>query len=280
MVMPSFNMMYQLDCIDTIEFQGERIYVRKFEDAFLKSTSLKSGITAIENLFNSYGLELRSLEQSLNALRTRSTRNSVNRVRTDPNTALLRSVNPDLILELTYEYKNGPFGNKLTFILNALDAYSNKSVASISSPGENGTETDLATLIKNEIELNGQSFMNDLQAFGQRLDTDGREVNLFLQVAEDSEVDFQRDRCGAERMSEVIQGWLRENTVKGRFNRDYLTQYEYAFSDVRIPRINTEGYGIQVNDWLLGLSDHLYKTCKKEPLDMSTGLGNGVLIFE
>ena len=79
---------------------------------------------------------------------------------------------------------------------------------------------------------------------------------------------------------EIIDAWLAENTVEGRFSKLGSSEYYAAYEQVRIPLYNAKGVAIDTEAWARQLS----KLLRKEPYNipvkvMNRGLGKTILVL-
>ena len=100
-----------------------------------RSTELKLVIAKIAGMMGERGFPLKDLEASLQSVKNLAAEDMVTtsksgaELRESPLDQLRRVANADIIMELTWSVnKRGPF-QSVSFILRALDAYTNKQVA-------------------------------------------------------------------------------------------------------------------------------------------------------
>src|SRR5690606_39644108 len=97
--------------------------------------------------------------------------------------------------------------------------------------------------------------------------------------------DWSSDVCSSdldegEELGYIIENWLDDNTVKGRYNTTDMTENMALFEQVRMPLFNDKGRAIDARRFVKELSDYL----KSPPFSIPNklvmkGLGRATLIL-
>ena len=155
MVIPGDQTLQNFKCLQTQKANGRDYILRDYKNYLLKDDRAKRIISTIQNEFNAQNYPLSDFEQTLKQLDTQEALDMADGFEKDAKTMLLTVAQPDIILELTYDtsrdkmsmtsHNYGGKGEKnISFTLNALDAYTNKVVATMTASnikGESTTET-------------------------------------------------------------------------------------------------------------------------------------------
>jgi hypothetical protein len=136
-------------------------------------------------------------------------------------------------------------------------------------------------LLEEAIVANMDNFNNRLQDHFLEMQEIGREVTLDIKVFANNAagVDLETE-FDDEELIDIIQAWLQQNTVKGRFTMPYQSENIANFTQVRIPVYDNNGRAIDAN----GFAKQLAKMLKKAPYNipckvMVKGLGRAVIIL-
>jgi hypothetical protein len=165
----------------------------------------------------------------------------------------------------------------LTFNLQGIDAYTNKQIAACQGTGEPTFSAELPVLIEESIANNLETFTTQLQNHFNDMFEYGREVTLRLKRWDSTDTDFETEFNGKE-LGDIIEDWLAENTVKGRFSTSDATENMMYFEQVRIPLYNQSGRALDTRRWARGLVDML-KTLGIESKLTVKGLGQATIII-
>ena len=155
MVIPGDQTLQNFRCLKTERANGRDYILRDYKDYLLKDDRAKRIISTIQNEFNAQNYPLSDFEQTLKQLDTQEALDMADGFEKDAKTQLLTVAQPDIILELSYDTSRDKMsmtshnyshkGEKnISFTLNALDAYTNKVVATMTASnlkGESTTET-------------------------------------------------------------------------------------------------------------------------------------------
>jgi hypothetical protein len=280
MVIPSDALLKELNCFKYIDNQGVKTPFPDYTSVFIEHPELKQVISKIGELFSDQGFALQDMEAALKQIRDEEAEDAVLQSRDGGDIAqsaldkVLIRAKPDIKLELTYSITpaGGPF-RTVTFNIQAIDAYSNKQIASASGTGPNSTETIDSRLLEEAVLTYINNLQSQMQAHFDDLNKNGREVFVRVQVFEDAGFDLEEEFDDQE-LNEQITDWMKKNTVNGTYRQAKLTENEIRFSNVRIPMFNTEGYAITASDFARELISYLKTTFKVKSKNISQGIGD------
>lgn len=280
MIVPADNLLFQLGCLEAVDNQGVKQTFRDYPKAFRENNELILAINAINKKFLTLNYPTKSMEASLKALENQLATDMVNGVRTDPRTALIGIVKPDIYLDLSYEFKRGSLGSQLSFNLAAIDSYTNNMIASIGNPGLQTTNTNVAQMLADQVERNLEGFLSEINTFFETVRENGRTVTLRIQLDESSELDLENDECNGEFIADLIDENIKANSFKNQFKRSTSSDSQIFYEAISIPLYGEDDVGIDVRDWLKPFVGMLRRTCKYKVSDRSVGVSEGIVIIK
>lgn len=261
--------------------------VPAYREALQQNTQLKMAIAKINDLFAARQFPLEDLEQTLKNIEQERAEDNLtmskngNELAETPLDQLSRVAKADIILELTWELNDMGPKHSLTYILEAKDAYTAKSIAAVSGTGAPSMSADVATLLEEAIVANMDNFQNRLMDHFAEMQEMGREVRIDIKVFADNAagIDLETE-YGEDELGDIIQRWMAQNTVSQRFSLKSASETHMDFTQVRIPCY--DDYGIAMD--AAAFAKKLQKALKKEPFKipakvMMKGLGRAVIIL-
>ena len=270
-----------------VDNMGSTVNVPNYKQALQESMGLKLAIAKLNDLMAERQFPLQSLEQAIKNLEQRraednlTTSKAGNELAESPLDELSRTAKCDIILELSWEVKDFGPKHSLSYILEARDAYTGKSIGAVSGTGSPSFSADVDVLLEEAIVANMDNFNNRLQAHFTEMQQIGREITLDIKVFANDEagVDLETEFNGEE-LIEIINDWLQKNTVQGRFSMPYASENVANFTQVRIPVYDERGRAIDANGFARQLSKFLSKEPYKIPSKVLVkGLGRAVVIL-
>ena len=270
-----------------VENLGTTVKVPNYKQALQENMGLKLAIAKLNDLMAERQFPLQSLEQTVKNLEQRrmednlTTSKAGNELAESPLDEVARTAKCDIILELSWEVKDFGPKHSISYILEARDAYTAKSIGAASGTGAQSFSADVDVLLEEAIVANMDNFVNRLIDHFQEMQTIGREISLDIKVFADNAagVDLETEFDGEE-LVDIINNWLQVNTVQGRFSMPYASENIANFTQVRIPVYDERGRAIDAN----GFAKSLAKYLKKEPYNIPSkvlvkGLGRAVIIL-
>lgn len=270
-----------------VENMGAIAKVPNYKQALQENMDLKLAIAKLNDLMAERQFPLQSLEQTIKNLELRkmednmTTSKAGNELAESPLDEVARTAKCDIILELSWEMKQSGPKHMLTYILEARDAYTGKSIGAASGTGAPSLTDNVDVLLEEAIVANMDNFNNRLLDHFTEMQTIGREISLDIKVFANNAagVDLESEFNGEE-LVDVINNWLQLNTIQGRFSMPYASENVANFTQVRIPVYDERGRAIDAN----GFAKQLAKMLKKEPYNIPSkvlvkGLGRAVIIL-
>lgn len=216
--------------------------------AFRSDENLRLVISEMGSIMAKRGFPLKDLEQTLRGLssdaaeRSLLTSSSGSALAESPMDQLKRVAKADILLDLDFTiHRTGP--NKyISFNLRAMDAYTDKQITSASGDGEPSSSASPGLLLEEAVLNYMDGFNGALDAHFKDMFENGREVKISILMFETSPMMFSDD---VEFMGEtatlldVIDYWLSENCVQGRFSNLTTGDYELSYEQVRTPVYRT-----------------------------------------
>ena len=270
-----------------VDNMGKIKKVPEYQQAFQENMGLKLAVAKLNDLMAERGFPLKSLEQEIKNLEQRRMEDNLtmskagNELAESPMDEVLRRAKSDIRLELSWEVKDFGPKHSLSYILEAFDAYTGKSIGAAAATGAPSFSADVDVLLEEAIVANMDNFNARLMDHFTEMQEIGREVSLDIKVFANNEagVDLETEYDGDE-LIDIINDWLQKNTVQGRFSMPYASENIANFTQVRIPVYDERGRAIDAN----GFAKSLAKVLKKEPFNIPCkvlvkGLGYAVIII-
>jgi hypothetical protein len=283
MVVPSDMYCIKNGYSKVVNNQGENETIPNYKKALQNDPALLTGITAIGQMMADRGFPLKLLEQELKSLEDESAEDAMltskegSDVSESPVDALKKRAKADIILQVTWLVnKQGP-KYSLTYNMLGIDAYTNKQISACQGTGAPTFSAELPVLIEESVSNNFEDFAQRLQGHFDEMFQNGREVTLRIKKWDSSDVDLESEFEGIE-LSDIIEDWMADNTVNGRFNTTDATENMMYFEQVRIPLFNEQGRALDTRRWARGLVNKLKELGIVSKL-MVKGLGQATIII-
>ena len=248
---------------------------------------LKLAIAKLNDLMAERQFPLKSLEQEIKNLEQRRMEDNLtmskagNELAESPLDEVARTAKCDIILEISWDVKDFGPKHSLSYILEARDAYTSKSIGAASGTGAPSISADVDVLLEEAIVAHMDNFNARLMDHFTEMQEIGREISLDIKVFANNEagIDLETEYDGDE-LIDIINEWLQKNTVQGRFSMPYASENVANFTQVRIPVYDERGRAIDAN----AFAKQLTKVLKKEPFNIPSkvlvkGLGRAVIIL-
>lgn len=286
MVVPSDNWCKQNNYVMVYDNQGKTQTVPDYKTALQSDPDLQMALAKIEEMMVERGFPLKNLEASLKSLESQSAEDAMltskdgSEVSESPIDKLKKVAKADIIIDLTYTVKATGPKKQVDFILRGLDAYTNKAIANASGSGPQSFGTNLAVMLQEAVLSYLDQFNSQLMTHFEDLAANGREIVLRIKVWDSFEDGLEREMGddGTE-LSEIIEKWVSDNTVAGRFNTTDATENMMLFEQVRIPLYNDKGKAVDARGWANDLRKYLRNTYQIESKVMMQGLGQAQLVI-
>lgn len=285
MILPSDNWCTQRYFTQSFDNQGTTVKVSDYKRAFTEDMELPQVISKIGGVLTGMGYSLKDAEMEIKSLGVKqaeddamSSKTSGASIAETPLDVLKRRMKSDIVIQLWWNITKDPAGKIVSFTLEAFDAYTNKRIATAtgnSKPTTAAIPVALETAVKDNIK----DFDKQLDKWYADQKKNGREIVLTVRCWDNWENDLETEYNGDE-LTDVIQKWMRENTVNSSFNLSDGTESFAQFEQVRIPLKDKNGKAIDARSFATNLRKYL----QKPPYNITSkviirGLGEAILIL-
>ena len=248
MVVPMDTWCQERGFWNVYENQGEIKGTPNYEQAVQDSRELMLVISKINNLMSDRGFPLADLSQSIKNNTRRTARNTLTTSKTSGSSLavsaldeLNRQAKADIIVEVDFSYNTVGPKHSVTYNLRALDAYTGKQVPGADCTGTPTFTSEIPVLLEEAVVGHMDNFISRLQYHFDDCRENGREVVIEVGVFDNgSGTDLESEYDGSE-LSEIIENWMAENTVKHQFLTSETTESIMLFENVRIPLLKENG---------------------------------------
>lgn len=282
MVIPGDQTLKNFGALKIETTNGRTYTLRDYGMYLSKDDRAKRIISTIQDEFNGQNFPLNDFEQTLKQLDTQEATDMADGFEKDAKTQLLTVAQPDIILELSYDTSRDKIsmtshnyshkGDKnVSFTLNALDAYTNKVVATMTQSnikGESTTET-----IQASIKEAMPKFQQDITKYFSDILTRGRDITVRIAVEKGCNVNLSDESIEGDTYADWINDYIKTHTVKGAYKLQRNTDKELYYVNCRIKLINEDGTQYGVYDWTRDLQKNLRKNLGLQCANKAQGLG-------
>lgn len=285
MVVPSDYLCISKGYVMTFDDMGTVRQLPDYRAALQQDSDLLLVIGKINTMMADRGFPLVNLESVLRNLELQSAEDAMMMSRSgsdlaeSPLDALRRNARADIIIQLTWDVNvTGP-RRSVTFNLQGLDSYTNKQIAGAQGTGTPSFSAELPVLLEEAVLSHLDNFNAQLQAHFDDLLENGREISLRVRVWSDSFIDLEEEFDGWE-LGEIIEEWMAENTVHGRFSTTQASEYIMVFDQVRISLYNDRGRAMDARMF----AQELRRFLRQAPYNVDTrvfmrGLGYAEIVI-
>lgn len=288
MVVPSDNWCIKNGYTQMYDEMGTLKTLPDYKMALQNETDLLMTISKINTMMADRGFPLVNLETALKNIEQEGAEiamlgsKSGGSIAESPIDVLQRTANADIIIQLTYVVnQNGP-QRSVTFMLQGLDAYTGKQIAGAQGTGSPSFATETPVLLEEAVLAHIDDFNSRLQDHFNDLFENGREIVFQTRIWDTSMIDFEEefDYNGETlELGEIIEDWVFDNTVQGRYNTSNYTENVIRFDQVRIPLYDERGRANDTRRWIRDLRTMLGKAPFNQECKIYTrGLGEVWLI--
>lgn len=290
MVIPGDQTLQNFKCLQTQKANGRDYILRDYKNYLLKDDRAKRIISTIQDEFNAQNFPLNDFEQTLKQLDTQEAADMADGFEKDAKTQLLTVAQPDIILELSYDtsrdkgismtsHNYSHKGEKnVSFTLNALDAYTNKVVATMTASNIKGKST--TQTIQASIKDQMPKFQQDIQKYFSDILTRGRDITVRIAIAKGCDVKLTDESIEGDTYADWIIDYIKTHTVKGAYKMQRNTASELYFVNCRIKLLNENGTQYGVYDWTRDLQKNLRKNLGLKCTNKAQGLGEVLISIE
>lgn len=269
--------------------QGTKVKIPDYKKAMQEDTDLLLVIASINDMMAERGFPLKNMESAIKTLESNAAEDNMRMskdgasVAENPIDALKKVAKADIIIQMTWTVNQTGPKKSITFILQGLDAYTDKQIAGANGTGAPSFSAEAPVLLKEAVTSHIDNFTGSLQTHFEDMFENGREIIVRIQTWDGGDFDGDLEtEMGPddEELGVIIEDWMADNTVKGRFSTTDATETMMLFEQVRIDLYNAKGRAQDARRFVKGLS----KVLKNEPYLIPNkvvmkGLGRATIIL-
>jgi len=269
--------------------QGTITKIPDYKKAFQENPDLLIVLSRINGLMADRGFPLKNLESVIKSLEFNSAEDAMmssgkSEISSSESLVdkLKKVAKADIIMQLTWIINQTGPKKSVTFNLQGLDAYTNKQVATASGTGVPSFSAEVAILLEEAVLSHIDNFNSSLMYHFDDLFANGREVVIRIKKWDNWEEDLESEfGSNDEELGIIIEDWMADYTVNGRFSTTDASENMMLFEQVRIPLYyekNGKQRAMDTRRFAIKLSSFL----KKEPYNIvnkvtTTGLGRATI---
>lgn len=266
MVVPANDWCQANGFMKTFDNQGETVNVPDYEKALLTFPDLNSVLGKIASEMLKDGFQLQDLNETIQGIKADRAEESVRqskdgaRVASSPIDVLRATAKADIEFHVYWKIeKQGPRKRVTEFRLKGIDTYSNKQVAYADGSGDwvsAGNVSD-ADLLREAVLSKMDNFKAQLQTSFDDMFKNGREIVVRIRVWDSWGKDLESSEFGDDELNVIIEDWISENTVQGRFDSPTSTESKMDIKGVRIPLYDEKGKAMDAKKFGNALKKYL-----------------------
>lgn len=282
MILPSDHWCEQRFYMTTWDNQGVKVKTPDYQKAFLQDRELTQVISKIGQLLTKEGYSLKDAEQETKAVFSRMAEDNVtvssmsgSAIAESPLDMIKKRAKMDILIQIDWTINSDC---SVSFTLEAFDSYTSKRIATSTGTGKQ-TQEILPVMLELAVKSKIKDFDKQMDAYYSDLEKRGREVALTVKCWANWDGNLEVENEDGDELLDVIQKWLKKNTVNGMFNLSDATENFAQFEQVRIPLRDEEGDALDARGFATLLRKHLVKECKITSKVMTRGLGEAILVI-
>lgn len=270
------------------EYNGRTKVTENYDEAFLNGT-LKNVEVEFKSLMNSDGREfpITSYTEAMNNSDDEDaldemfeSAKSGSGVATTVFEDLLSAKGnaPDIFIKVGWNIENAGLRKVIIYRVDAVDAYSSKSVATITGTTEPMLASTpdaiaLMTGLRDKID----EFEGKLLNHFDDVQSNGREISLRISMIDNGSGAKFTDEYEGKELATIITDWVAENTVNHQFTEKQATRNRMSYDQVRVSLYDERNRPQQAKQWVTKLQDYLKNQYGIVSENNSSGLGSGRL---
>jgi hypothetical protein len=273
--------------------QGATQTLPDYKTALQSDPDLRLVITKMGQIMADRGFPLKDLETELKNIAQENAEASMltssssgSEMAESPIDVLKRTAKADIIMDLDFKIeKKGP-QKYIVFNLKGLDAYTAKQVTGVAGAGEPSGSATPELLLEEAVISQMDNFNGGLMNHFKDMFEKGREVKVQIKKwgSWENSLETEFDVDGEQKeLTTIIEDWMADNCVSGRYNLSDATENFMKLEQVRIPMTKVDAKGREravdtrafVNDLKKYLSEKFQITSKL----YLRGLGEAWLIL-
>lgn len=244
MVVPSDRYCISHGYSITFDNQGTQVTLPDYKKAMQSDAELRLVISKMSGIMADREFPLKDLEQELKNIANENAESSVltgkdgGSIVESPIDALKRTAKADIIMDLDYTITQQGPKRSINFILNGLDAYTSKNIASSTGAGAPSSSASAELLLEEAVLSHMDEFTGRLMKHFEDMFANGREVKIMVKLFDGSPIDLNEEfdyNGNTDELGVLIEDWMAENTVSGRYSLADGTENFQRYEQVRIP---------------------------------------------
>jgi hypothetical protein len=284
MVVPSDNWCISNGFFMEFDNQGSKMKICDYKRAVQENTELTLVMNKLGELMAARGFQLKSLEQTLKSIESEAAENAMTTSKTgagvseSPVDKLKSVAKADIWMQINWKINS--FGPKksVTFDLAGFDAYTDKNVAGASGTGNDLIGAPLPVMLETAVLSHLDNFNGLLQKHFEDMFENGREVTMRIKKFDSFDGDLESEYEGEE-LGSIIEKWVSDNTVKGRFSTTESSENKMYFEQVRIALMDATGKAQDTRGWAKGLQKFLKEKYQITAKLTMKGLGQASIVI-
>ncbi len=293
MVVPSDQYCISRGYSQTFESQGVKQTLPDYRKAMQSDPKLRQVITKMGGIMADRGFplkdleaELRSMEQASAEMDMLTSTETGAGIAESPVDRLKRVAQADIILDLDFTINSRGPQNYITFNLRGIDAYTSMNIAGATGTGNPSTSAPPEILLEEAVLSHMDEFNDRLMSHFEDMFDNGRQVNLTVRVWDNAPYnlyDFYEYEGFEMELIDIIEYWIEDNTVEGRYSLSGGSHNYLNFEQVRIPLFIEDHRGreraMDTRRFVSNLSSYLRQNFGIESYIHQRGLGDAWLIL-
>ena len=286
MVAPTEVWCFENGYTQTFDTQGKKTRVPDYERAYQENSDLLNVTTKIGELMADRGFPLKDMHATIRDINRSAAEDEMtvssqgNALAETPLERLMNRAKADILVELEWKVKTVGPKQSVTYTLRGIDSYTNKQVAAAQGTGNPSFSAAVPILVEEAVLAHMDNFLSQLQSHFDDLAENGREVAINVRIFDNgSGLTFDRE-YGDEELTDIIDNWMAENTVKHRYNLSDAGETRLSFEQVRIPLYRENGRPMDTRQFATQLRKFLGSAPYNIPAKIVTkGLGRADIIL-
>lgn len=286
MILPSDNWCEQRFFMTEFDNQGTKEKVPNYKQAFQEDIEIGQVISKIGSLLIDRGFSVKDVEQELKAIEARNSENNMtistttgSSITESPLDKLKNKAKSDIIIQIWWKVNKTEKGKSISFILEAFDSYTSKRIASSSGNSIPNKKDIVPVLLQKAVLTNIDPFVAQLQLHFDNMVKNGREILLTVKKWDNWDMNMET-KINDKEITDYINEWMQNNTMKGKFNMSDATENIIRFDQVLIPLYDSNNNPLDARQYAKGLQKYL----KAAPFNfevklMTRGLGEAIIIL-
>ena len=147
---------------------------------------------------------------------------------------------------------------------------------SASGTGNQLIATELPIMLETAVLSHLDNFNGQLQQHFDDMFENGREITLRIRKWDSFDGDLMTE-YGGDELGFLIENWVSDNTVQGRFSTADASENRMIFEQVRIPLYDANNRAVDARTWVRGLQRYLKDRFMIDSRITMRGLGQATL---